>query len=56
MRALDYLLLLLIALCAIFAYRTWRRAVQSGSCCGSCSGDCAHCGASCKKHDHSSHK
>ena len=52
MRALDYILLAVIALCAFFAFRTWRRALKSGDCCGhgGCNGDCAHCGAACGKH------
>ena len=52
MRALDYILLSVIALCAFFAFRTWRRALKSGDCCGhgGCNGDCAHCGAACGKH------
>ena len=45
MRALDYILLAVIALCAFFAFRTWRKALKSGDCCGhgGCNGDCAHC-------------
>ena len=52
MRALDYILLAVIALCALLAFRTWRKALKSGDCCGhgGCSGDCAHCGAACGKH------
>ena len=51
MRALDYILLAVIALCAFFAFRTWRRALKNGDCCGhgGCNGDCAHCGAACGK-------
>ena len=34
------------------AFRTWRKALKSGDCCGhgGCNGDCAHCGAACGKH------
>ena len=41
MRALDYILLAVIALCAFFAFRTWRRALKNGDCCGhgGCNGD-----------------
>ena len=43
---LDYVLLALVALCAVWAFKIWRRSMKSGNCCG-CSGDCAHCTARC---------
>ena len=35
MRLIDYLLLAIVAVCAVIAWRVWRRAMKKGGCCGS---------------------
>ena len=48
MRLIDYLLLAIVAVCAVIAWRVWRRAMKKGGCCGSgCTGNCAQCGRNC---------
>ena len=48
MRLIDYLLLAIVAVCAVIAWRVWRRAMKRGGCCGSgCTGNCAQCGRNC---------
>ena len=48
MRLIDYLLLAVVAVCAVIAFRVWRRAMKKGGCCGSgCTGNCAQCGRNC---------
>ena len=39
MRALDYILLAIVAVCAVIAWRVW--------CGGNCTGNCAQCGRAC---------
>lgn len=49
MGTLDWLLLGIVAACAVLAWRTWRKSLKSGGCCGAgCGGDCAHCAAHCQ--------
>lgn len=53
MRLIDYLLLAIVAVCAVIAWRVWRRAMKKGGCCGgSCTGNCAQCGHPCSDHKH----
>ena len=48
MRLIDYLLLAIVAVCAVIAWRVWRRAMKTDLCCGSgCTGNCAQCGRTC---------
>lgn len=48
MSAMDWLLLGIVAVCAFFAWRTWRRSLKSGGCCSAgCTGNCARCGGNC---------
>ena len=48
MGPLDYILLAIVAVCAVIAWRVWRRAMKKGGCCGSgCTGNCAQCGRNC---------
>ena len=48
MRALDYILLAIVAVCAVIAWRVWRRTMKKGGCCGgNCTGNCAQCGRAC---------
>ena len=48
MRALDYILLAIVAVCAVIAWRVWRRTMKKGGCCGgNCTGSCAQCGRAC---------
>ena len=48
MRLIDYLLLAIVAVCAVIAFRVWRRAMKKGGCCGSgCTGNCASCQEHC---------
>lgn len=45
---IDYLLLAIVAVCAVIAFRVWRRTMKKGGCCGSsCTGNCAQCGRHC---------
>ena len=38
----------IVAVCAVVAFRVWRRAMKKGGCCGSgCTGNCAQCGRNC---------
>ena len=52
MKPLDIIILLIVAVLLVLA---WRTAHKKGGCsCGSgsgCCGDCAHCGSSCDKKD-----
>ncbi len=50
MSALDWLLLGIVAVCAFFAWRTWRRSLKSGCCAAGCTGDCARCRGNCTRH------
>ena len=34
MRLIDYLLLAIVAVCAVIAWRLWRPAMKNGRCCG----------------------
>lgn len=45
MGALDWLLLALVALAAVAAFRRWRK--KGGS--SGCRGDCQHCSGGCPK-------
>lgn len=48
MGPLDYILLAIVAVCAVIAWRVWRRTMKKGGCCGgNCTGDCAQCGRAC---------
>ena len=48
MRALDYILLAIVAVCAVIAWRVWWRTMKKGGCCGgNCTGNCAQCGRAC---------
>lgn len=48
MRLMDYLLLAIVAVCAVIAFRVWRRTMKKGGCCGgACTGNCAQCGKHC---------
>lgn len=48
MRLIDYLLLAIVAVCAVIAFRVWRSAMKKGGCCGSgCTGNCAQCSRHC---------
>ena len=48
MRALDYILLAIVAVCAVIAWCVWRRTKKKGGCCGgNCTGNCAQCGRAC---------
>lgn len=48
MGPLDYILLAIVAVCAVVAFRVWRRAMKKGGCCGgNCTGNCAQCGRNC---------
>ena len=48
MRLIDYLLLAIVAVCAVIAWRVWHRAMKKGGCCGSgCTDNCAQCGRNC---------
>lgn len=48
MRLIDYLLLAVVAVCAVIAFRVWRRAMKKGGCCGgNCTGNCAQCSRHC---------
>ena len=54
MRLIDYLLLAVVAVCAVIAWRVWHRAMKKGGCCGSgCASKCAqgslHCEDKTKK-------
>ena len=47
MRLIDYLLLAIVAVCAVIAWRVWRRAMKKGGCCVRVStGTSAQCGRS----------
>ena len=46
MRLIDYLLLAIVAVCAVIAWRVWRRAMKKGGGSG-CTGNCAQCGRNC---------
>ena len=53
MRLIDYLLLAVVAVCAVIAWRVWRRAMKKGCCCGSgCTGNCAQCTHHCSDQKH----
>lgn len=43
MRLIDYLLLAIVAVCAVIAWRVWHRAMKKGG----CTGNCAQCGRNC---------
>ena len=48
MRLIDYLLLAIVAVCAVIAWRVWHHTMKKGGCCGSgCTGNCAQCGRNC---------
>lgn len=51
MNALDWILLAIVAVCAVIAFRIWRKSVKRGGCCGGgCDGCCEHCSQSCPHH------
>ena len=53
MRLIDYLLLAIVAVCAVIAWRVWRRAMKKGGCCASgCTGSCAQCTHRCGEQKH----
>ena len=45
MRLIDYLLLAVVAVCAVIAFRVWRRAMKKGG--SGCTDNCAQCGRNC---------
>ena len=48
MRLIDYLLLAIVAVCAVIAWRgVGRPQKKSGSCGSGCTGNCAQCGRNC---------
>ena len=48
MHLADYILLAIVAVCAVIAWRVWRRTMKKGGCCGgNCTGNCAQCGRAC---------
>ena len=48
MRALDYILLAIVAVCAGIAWRGWRRPMKKGGCGGgNCTRHSAQCGRAC---------
>ena len=49
MRLIDYLLLAIVAVCAVIAWRVWRRAMKKGGCTGNCAQCSRHCGDKTKK-------
>lgn len=50
MGAADWLLLGVVAVCAVFAWRTWRKSLRRGGCaCGGCGGSCERCPSGCGK-------
>ncbi len=53
MGLLDYILLAIVAVCAVIAFRVWHRAMKKGGCCGgSCTGNCAQCAHHCGGQKH----
>ncbi len=53
MGLLDYILLAIVAVCAVIAFRVWHRAMKKGGCCGgSRTGNCAQCAHHCGGQKH----